>query len=181
MNNLDRRLQEILSEHCLNKGQLARQLKNFKLEKYGNSQIAIIIDADQLEEKMRMSLSMMPAEFVASTLDKILAVRGLSSLTSDFEKFAKILDDFPQPKYARTVVSLISGNPTNGCTLLLIALVDHWFVCAAEKFPKTAAGLPNAEIEYQKIRKEYKSNVFMPEWKEQYKAFGIILANNKLM
>ena len=48
--NLDSRLRAIKTKFDLNKPQIARQLKNFKEEKYGNSQITLIIDADQLEE-----------------------------------------------------------------------------------------------------------------------------------
>ena len=49
--NIDGQLQANLSKHGLNKTQLTLQLKNYKAEKYGDSQIAIIIDADELEEK----------------------------------------------------------------------------------------------------------------------------------
>ena len=55
----------------------------------------------------------------------------------------------------------ISENPTTECVSLLTGLIDHWFTYAVEKFPKTAAGLPNAEIQFQKLCKEYKSIVFM--------------------
>ena len=66
--NLDSRLQAIKAEFFLNEPQIARQLIIFKEEKYGNSQIEIITDADQLEEQMRMSLSMEPIDYVIFTL-----------------------------------------------------------------------------------------------------------------
>ena len=70
-----------------------RQLRNFKDAKYGNSQIKLILEADELEEKMRMGLSMETSEFVASTLSRILNP-GLSS-TSDFVNFSRIYSMFP--------------------------------------------------------------------------------------
>ena len=110
-------------------------------------------------------------DFVMSILDRILAVQGPSSLTSDFEKFAKVLDQFSP--YTRTFVAFISRNPTNEWHSLLVGLVHYWFKCAAEKFPKTAMGLPNAEIQYQKTCIEYKSTIYMPQWKDQYQAVRI--------
>ena len=80
------------------------QLQGFKVETYGNSQIIIIIDTDQLEGKMQMSLSMTAIDFMTSTLDHILTVQGLSSVTSYFERFSKVLDVFSP--YARTIVAL---------------------------------------------------------------------------
>ena len=177
--NLDLNLQSILNKHGLDKSQLARQLRGFKAEKYGNSQITIIINADELEEKMRLSLSMTTIDFVTSVLDRILAIRGQPSSTPDFEIFCKNLDAFPQ--HARTITSHISQSPTNECTILLSGLVDYWFSCAADKFPKTAMGLPDAEIRFQKALKEYKRTIFIPQWMEQWEAVCVSKEMEKSM
>ena len=102
-----------------------------------------MIDADQLEEQMRMSLSMEPIDFVVFTLTKILASRGPSS-ANDFQNFASLLGDFPH--FARTFVKIMSESPESECSILLSNLIEYWLKCAADKFPKTAAGLPEAEI-----------------------------------
>ena len=78
----------------MKKPQVARQLKHFKVENYGNSQIEPIIDGDQLKEQMRISLSMEPIDYVVFTLEKILASRDPSS-ADDFKNFAMLLDNFP--------------------------------------------------------------------------------------
>jgi len=85
-------------------------------------------------------------DFVVSILDHILAVHGQSSSTSGFEQNAMMLGVFPP--FARTITSLISQSPTNECAILLAGLVDHWFRCVAEKFPKTAMELLDAETQF---------------------------------
>ena len=129
---------------------------------------------------MQISLSMTSTEFVTSTFDRIYKSQGQSSSNSDFENFSKILDDFPH--IAKSFVELIRENPTTECVSLLAGLIDHWFICSvAEKFPKIASRLPNAEVQFQKLCKEYRSNVFMPKWKEEYQAVGIYNIMTKIM
>ena len=52
-------------------------------------------------------------------------------------------------------------------------LIDYWVKCAAEKFQKSAVGLPSAEIQFQRSINENKENVFIPEWMEKYQAVEI--------
>ena len=47
------------------------QLVNYKEAKYGNSQVALLINADKLEEQLRLSLSVETNEFVATTIQRL--------------------------------------------------------------------------------------------------------------
>ena len=76
----------IAAKYGLKKTQVARQLRNYKDEKYGNTQIKLLLDAEQLEEKMQEGLSMEPAEFVTSTLGRICEKDSSSSV--DFLNFS---------------------------------------------------------------------------------------------
>jgi len=89
-----------------------------------------------------MGLSMPTIEFVTTTLEQISNMDSIAS--SDFLNFAKILDDFLSN--ASTLVSFLSGCPDNDLCKLLAGVIDHLAKCAGEKFPKTASGLPEAEV-----------------------------------
>ncbi len=156
-------LGNIVTEFGLLKTQVARQLRNFKDEKYGNSQVKILLGADELEEKMRAGLSMETVEFVTLTLKRVHDKDPSSS--QDFGNFAKVLDDMPP--VAKTLVILWAGNPDNECCTLLTGLVEHWLKNAAEKFPKSAAGLSTAEVGFQKSNMQ-KKRIFLGEWMQQY-------------
>ena len=58
-------------------------------------------------------------------------------------------------------MKVISGSPETECAILLSNLIEYWLKSAAEKFPKTAAGLPEAEIQYQKnMQRVQKYNLY---------------------
>ena len=77
------------------------------------------------------------------------------------------------PPLARCFVKVISESPETECAILPSNLIEYWLKCAAENFPKTAAGLPEAEIQYQKSLQEYRSTIFIPKWLDQYQASGL--------
>ena len=154
---------KIVLEFGLNREQVRRQLNNYKDAKYGNSQIKLILDADQLEEKIRMGLSMTTIDFVTSTLSRILSKDSSSS--ADFINFSAILDTFPAD--ARNFVIMLAENPEHDCVILLRDVVDHFITAAAEKFPKAAAGLSSAEVGFQRSVLERK-NYFVGKWMDKY-------------
>ena len=110
-------------------------------------------------------------EFVTSTLEKICNSRGKSASNSDFVNFSKVLDDFLP--IAHSFVECLSESPSTQHCNLLTNLIDYWVKCAAEKFQKSAVGLPSAEIQFQRSINENKENVFIPEWMEKYQAVEI--------
>ena len=107
-------------------------------------------------------------EFVTTTSEQI-SNRDLIA-SSDFLNSVKILDDFPSD--ASTLVSLLSGCPDNDLCNLLAGVIDHLAKCAAEKFLKTASGLPEADVQFQrdKLLKKY---LFVGKWMELYESSGL--------
>lgn len=77
----------------MNRGQGARQLRNFKDGKYGNSQVKILLDAEQLEEKLRMRLCMETIDFVTLTLQRIVDKDGVA-FGRDSRNLSTLLGDF---------------------------------------------------------------------------------------
>ena len=136
----------IATELGLSREQVRTQLVNFKEAKYGNSQVSLLLNAEEPEEKMRLSLSVETVEFVTSVLERI----HTNCITSsrEFNNFTAVLDAFPSD--ARIYVKLLSVSPKNPGVLLLRNVVEKFIVSAAEKFPKKAAGLSSAEVEFQR-------------------------------
>jgi len=97
------------------------QLQNFKDAKYGNTQVKLVLQANELEEILTMGLSMPSIEFVTTTLEQILNRDSIAS--SDFLNFTKKLDDFLSD--ASTLVSLLSGSPYNHLCKLLVGAIYH--------------------------------------------------------
>ncbi len=65
-------LGDIVREYCLEKLQVARQLLNYKKGKFMNTQVSILLNPSDLDERIREGMAMSTAEFVSSTLTRIL-------------------------------------------------------------------------------------------------------------
>lgn len=158
----------IAAQFGLKKTQVALQLRNFKDEKYGNTQVKLILEADQLESRMRESLSMTSTDYVCTTLERIFDKNSSSS--SDFMNFTAVLDALPD--ISRGLLKMMVVSPDQTCCTLLADLVDSWVKITAECIPKTAAGLPSAEVEFQKKRRDLKI-AFLKRWMEEYGTVGV--------
>ena len=139
----------------LSRDQVRTQLVNYKESKYGNSQIELLVDAGELEEDLRMSLSMETNEFVTETLKRLLD--GDVSDGRDFNNMAKVLDAFPAA--ARNFVETLSRSPDHPGVDLLGEAVENFIDSAALMFPKKASGLSNAEVEFQRSILEHKDSI----------------------
>ena len=78
------------------------QLINIKEAKYGNGQVSLLLNAEELKDKMRLSLSVETVEFVTSVLERIHTNYITSS--REFNNFTAVLDAVPRD--ARTYVKL---------------------------------------------------------------------------
>ena len=122
------------------------QLVNFREAKYSNRQILLLLNAEELEEKMRLSLLVETVKFVTLVFKRI----HTNCITSirEFNNFTAVLDVFPSN--ARTYVKLLSVLPKTPGVLLLRNIVEKFSVSAAEKIPKKAAGLSSTEVKFQR-------------------------------
>ena len=55
---------------------------------------------------------------------------------------------------------MLADSPANSCVALLVSLVDFWIDGMAEIFPKTSAGIPNAQIDFEQ-RKDSNMHTFI--------------------
>jgi hypothetical protein len=74
--------------------QVARQLLNYKKEKFMNTQVSILLNPSDLDERMREGMAMSPAKFVSSTLTRICDPDP-SSCGSDFSNLCVVMKSLP--------------------------------------------------------------------------------------
>jgi hypothetical protein len=159
----------IVREHQLVKLQVSQKLLNYKKERYGFNQAAVILSSTDLKERIHGAMSMSSMAFVTQTLGQICSP-GDPSYGSDFNNLCAALG--AQPIVARTFVKLLAGSPDNNCLMLLIDVVGHWIQKLSEAFPRTAAGIQHAQIDFDRAR-ELKLKSFIADFMEEYDASGL--------
>ncbi len=158
----------IVKEHRLSKAQVLWQLLNYKREWFGFQQVAVIMHASDLEERIREGILLSPDAFVAQTLSQI-HLPGNPSYGLDFNNICAALS--AQPPMACTFVELLAESPCNTCSKLLVDDVENQIKIMADTLPKTAAGIQNAQIDFDRGR-ELKLQCFAAEFMEEYDASG---------
>ncbi len=77
-----------------------------------------------------------------------------------------------QPIKAYTFVKLLAGSPADNCLMLLVDVVEHWILKLSEAFPRTAAWIEHAQIDFDRAR-ESKLKSFIADHMEEYDASGL--------
>ena len=162
-------LAEIVNKFNLKRDQVARQLRNYKNEVLGHTQVNILLGTDDLRQRVRDNLTFTSLEFVSETLKRICHLQP--AYGSDFNNYCSTIDCFPS--ITKTYIGMLAGSPTNSCVALLVSLVDFWIDEMAEIFPKTSAGIPNAQIDFEK-RKDANMHTFIDTFMDkEYESSGI--------
>ena len=130
----------LVADLGLSRDQVGTQLVNYKESKYGNRQIELLVDADKLEEDLRMSLSMETNEFVIETIKRLLD--GDVSGGRDFNNMAKVLDAFPLA--AHNFVEALLRSPDHPGVDLLGEAVENFI---------------DSEVEFQRSILEHKDSI----------------------
>ena len=112
---------------------------------------------------------MSTAEFVSSTLMRICDPDP-SSFGSDFSNLCVVMSSLPST--ARTYVRLLAISPDDACFCLLVGVVEKWIQGMAETFPKTAAGVSNAQLNFERA-KELKMRTFLADFMKDYNSTGL--------
>jgi len=162
-------LGDIMRQFRLVKTQVARQLLNYKKEKFMNTQVSILLNPSDLDERIREGMAMSPAEFVSSTLTRICDP-DTSSYGSDFSNLCVVMKSLPST--ACTYVRLIADSPDDTCFCLLVGVVENWIRDMAERFPKTSAGVPNAQLDFERA-KEMNMCAFVADFMKEYDSTGL--------
>ncbi len=146
------------------KTQVACQLLNYKKEKFMNTQVSILLNPSNLDERIHEGMAMSPAEFVSSTLTRTCNPDP-SSCGSDFSNLCVVMKSLPST--AHKYVWLITNSPDDACFCLIVGVVENWIQNMAERFLKTAAGVPNAQLDFKKV-KEMKMRAFVADFMKEY-------------
>jgi hypothetical protein len=152
-------LGDIMRQFLLVKTQVAHQLLNYKKEKYLNTQVLIFLNPSDLDKRICKGMGMSPAEFVLSTLMRIC--NPDTGCGSNFNNLCPMMS-LLLPSTC-TYIMLVANSPEDNCFSLLVGVIENWIHNMAERFPKTAAGVPNAQLEFER-RKESNMLVFIHEF-----------------
>jgi hypothetical protein len=122
-------LGDITRQFLLVKMQAAHQLLNYKKEKFMNTQVSILLNPSNLEERIREGMAMSAPKCVSSTLLRIYNPDP-SSYGSDFSNLCVVMKSLPS--IARTYVQLIADSSDDACFCLLVDIVENWIQNMAE-------------------------------------------------
>ncbi len=106
--------------------------------------------------------------FVAQTLSQIHSP-GNPSYGFDFNNLCAALS--VQLPVVRSFVKLLSEDLGNTCSNLIVDVMESWIKLMSETFPKTAAGIQNVQIDFNRGR-ELKLQGFVAESMGKYDAIG---------
>ena len=126
-------LGDITKQFLLVKTQVARQLLNYKKEKFMNTQVSILLNPSDLDERIREGMAMSAPKFVSSTLLRICDPDP-SSYGSDFSNLCTVMKLLPST--ARTYIRLVANSPDNDCFSLLVGVVEAGYTTCWRYFQK---------------------------------------------
>jgi hypothetical protein len=159
----------IVKEHCLSKVQISWQLLNYKREQFRFQQVAVIICTSDLEGRICEGMLLSSDAFVAQTLSRIHSP-GNPSYGLDFNNLCAAFS--AQLPKARTFIRILAESPGNTCSKLHVGVVENWIKIVGDTFPKTAAGIQHAQIDFAR-GSELKLHSFVTEFMEEYDASGL--------
>ena len=134
-----------------------------------NTQVSILLNPSDLDERIREGMAMSAPKFVSSTLLRICDPDP-SSYGSDFSNLCVVMKSLPST--SRSYVQLIANSPDDACFCLLVNVVENWIQNMAETFPRTAAGVPNAQLNFERA-KEMKMRAFVADFMKEYESTGL--------
>jgi hypothetical protein len=162
-------LGDIMRQYCLEKMLVACQLLNYKKGKFLNTQVSILLNQLDLDKRIREGMVMSASKFVPSTLLRIYDPAP-SSYGSNFSNLCAVMNSLPST--ARTYIWLLASCPDDACFYLLVGVLENWIQNVAERFPKTAAGVPNAQLDF-KSAKELKMRAYDADFMKEYNLTGL--------
>ena len=128
------------------------------------TQVSILLNQCDLDERIREGVAMSTPKFVSLTLLRICDP-DLSTYGSDFSNLCVIMNSLQST--ARSYARLLAISPDDACICLLAGVVENWIQDTAERFPQTAAGVPNAQLDFERS-KELKMHAFITDFMKEY-------------
>ena len=71
---------------------------------------------------------------------------------------------------ACTYVRLLVSSPDDACFCQLVGVVENWIQDMAEKSPKTAAGVSNAQLDFKRAKERC---TFLADFMKDYNSTGL--------
>ncbi|KAL9184799.1 hypothetical protein ACHAXT_002576 [Thalassiosira profunda] len=164
--NTDSGLDAIITRFGLERKQASRQLRNWKGERYDNSQVKIILNPEDIEATINDSISMSVPKFVTQTLDDIYEKRGVKG-SADATLFHRDLQEGDAP-----TLQFIRDHPAHGCNALLVEYMRKLNRLAGELFPKGAAELAKVELQFLRGANEAKRGL-VEQWKGLHSSIAL--------
>ena len=134
-----------------------------------NTQVSILLNPFDLDERLCEGMAMSTPEFVSSTLLRI-SNPDPSSYGSDFSNLCAVMKSLMST--ARRYVRLIADSPDDACFCLLVGVVESWIHDMLEIFSTSSAVVPNAHLEFER-RKETRMRAFADEFIAEYDSSGL--------
>jgi hypothetical protein len=146
-----------MRQFCLVKMQVARQLLNYKKGRFMNTQVSILPNPSDLDERLREGVAMITPKFVSSTLLRICDPDP-SSYGSNFSNLFAVMKSLPST--ACMYIWLVADSTDNDCFCLLVDVVESWIhnmsrFAAAQTIDECTAksmDLPTSLVERRKRR-----------------------------
>ena len=104
------------------KNQVRTQLANYKEVRYGSSQIELLINANDLDKYLCLTLALETNEFVTKIMKRLFD--GDVSGDHDFNNIAKLFDAFPVA--ARSFVETLSRSLDHPGAILLGRAIENF-------------------------------------------------------
>jgi hypothetical protein len=143
--------------------QVACQLLNYKKRKFMNMQVSILLNQSDLDKSIHEGMAMSAPKFVSSTLLRICDPDP-SSYGLGFSNLC--CNELP-PIHSMHIHPAACQQSRFLCFCLLVSVVQNWIQDMTERFPQTAASVPDARLDFERA-KELKICAFVADFMKKY-------------
>ena len=165
--NTDGMLDRIIAHYNLKRTQASRQLRAWKLTKYDNAQVKIIMDPEDIETSIMEGISVELEEYVAEYFATVYEGREVPGC-ADATNYIQSINTLHKADAKRWLVKFIHDNPTLEFTTIFVDLIKRWNSLAAEAFPQCAKNMSDSELNFSVAVKEVQIIYLNQKWKSMY-------------
>ena len=145
--NTDGMLDRIIHRFGLKRSQASRQLRAWKLIKYDNAQVEIVLNLEDIEISIMEGISMELEEYVVVFFATIHEGREVPGCV-DATNYCRSIKTLHKADAKSWLVKYIHNNPTHEFTAIFVHLLKRWASLAAESFPKCAKNMSDDELDF---------------------------------
>ena len=165
--NTDGMLDRIIHRFGLKRSQASRQLRAWKLIKYDNAQVEIVLNPEDIEISIMEGISMELEEYVAFFFATIHEGHEVPDCV-DATNYCLSIKTLHKADAKSWLVKYIHNNPTHEFTAIFVHLLKRWASLAAESFPKCAKNMSDDELDFSVAVKQVQIICLNEQWKPLY-------------